>query len=110
MPNDNRPPALRPLRLLLALLVSSASILLAAAILPGFDVGDFWVAVFAALVIGALNAVLAPLVAALRLPFTVATSFLLVLALDAGSAPRRRRSSRTRSRSTGSGGRSSPRS
>jgi uncharacterized membrane protein YvlD (DUF360 family) len=83
MRNDNRSPALHPLRLLLALLVSSASILLAAGILPGFDVGDFWVAIVAALIIGALNAVLAPLVAALRLPFTVATSFLLLLVLDA---------------------------
>ena len=77
-------PALRPLRLLLALLVSTASILLAAAILPGFDVGAFWTTLAAALVIGALNAVLAPLVASVRLPYTVATSFLLLIALDAG--------------------------
>jgi uncharacterized membrane protein YvlD (DUF360 family) len=84
MPRETRPPALHPLRLLLALLVSSASILLAAGILPGFDVGDFWVAIVAALIIGALNAVLAPIVAALKLPFTVATSFLLLLALNAG--------------------------
>jgi uncharacterized membrane protein YvlD (DUF360 family) len=78
------PPALRPARLLLALLVSTVSILLAAAILPGFDVGDFWTTLAVALVIGVLNAVLSPLVAAVRLPFTVATSFLLLLALNAG--------------------------
>ena len=58
--------------------------MLAAGILPGFDVGDFWTTLAAAIFIGALNAVLAPLVAALKLPFTVATSFLLLLALDAG--------------------------
>ncbi|HEY4620705.1 MAG TPA: phage holin family protein, partial [Gaiellaceae bacterium] len=56
---------------------------LAAAILPRFDIGDFWSALLAAIVVGALNAVLAPLVSAIRLPFTVATSFLLVLLLDA---------------------------
>ena len=79
---DVRPP-LRPARLLLALFVSAASVFLAAAILPGFDVGDFWEALLAALLIAALNAVLAPIVAALRLPYTVATSFLLLLLLNA---------------------------
>ena len=79
---DVRPP-LRPARLLLSLFVSAASVFLAAAILPGFDVGDFWEALLAALLIAALNAVLAPIVAALRLPYTVATSFLLLLLLNA---------------------------
>ena len=36
-----------------------------------------------AAIVGILNAVLPPLVAALRLPFTVAIGFLLALALDA---------------------------
>jgi len=76
-------PELRPSRLVLSLLVSAASFFLAAAILPRFDIGDFWSALLAAIVVGALNAVLAPLVSAIRLPFTVATSFLLVLLLDA---------------------------
>jgi len=79
---DVRPP-LRPFRLLLSLLVNAASVFLAAAILPRFDVGDFWSALAAALIIAALNAVLAPLVSAVRLPYTVATSFLLILILDA---------------------------
>ena len=76
-------PTLRPTRMLLSLLVSAASVFLAAAILPRFDVGNFWEALLAALVIAALNAVLSPLVAAIRLPYTVATSFLLLLALNA---------------------------
>ena len=75
-------PRLRPARLLLSLLVGTASVFIAAAILPRFSVGDFWAALAAAAIIGALNAVLAPLVAAIRLPYTVATSFLLVLLLD----------------------------
>ena len=76
-------PKLRPTRVLLSLLVSAASVFLAAAILPRFDVGNFWEALLAALVIAALNAVLSPLVAAIRLPYTVATSFLLLLVLNA---------------------------
>ena len=76
-------PQLRPSRLALSLLVSAVSFFLAAGILPGFDVGDFWRALLGALVVAALNAVLPPLVAALRLPYTVATTFLLVLVVDA---------------------------
>jgi uncharacterized membrane protein YvlD (DUF360 family) len=76
-------PQLRVGRLLLSLVVSAVSVFLAAAILPGLDVGGFWQAALAAAVIGILNAVLAPLVAAVRLPYTVATSFLLTLVLDA---------------------------
>ncbi len=81
LPTELRPP-LRPARLLLSLLVSAASVFLAAGILPGFDVGSFWKALLAALLIAALNAVLAPIVAAIPLPYTVATSFLLLLALN----------------------------
>jgi len=76
-------PQIRPLRLLLSLLVNAASVFLAAGLLPGLDVGGFWAALAAALIIAALNAVLAPLVSAVRLPYTVATSFLLILILDA---------------------------
>ncbi len=76
-------PKLRVSRLVLSLLVTAASVLLTASILPGFDVGDFWAALLTALVIGVLTAFLSPLVAAVQLPFTVATSFLMVLILDA---------------------------
>jgi uncharacterized membrane protein YvlD (DUF360 family) len=69
--------------MLLSLLVTAFSVFVAAAILPGFDVGSVWLALLAALIIGLLSAVLAPLVAAIQLPFTVATSFLLLLALNA---------------------------
>jgi uncharacterized membrane protein YvlD (DUF360 family) len=76
-------PELRVTRLLLSLLVSTVAFFLAAGILPGFDIGDFWAALAAAIVVAALNAVLAPVVAAIRLPYTVATAFLLLLLLDA---------------------------
>ncbi|HYZ81235.1 MAG TPA: phage holin family protein [Solirubrobacteraceae bacterium] len=76
-------PRLRPLRLLLAWLVGAASVFVAAAILPGVHVGSFADALVAAALIAAFNAILPPLVAALRLPFTVALGFLAILVLDA---------------------------
>jgi uncharacterized membrane protein YvlD (DUF360 family) len=76
-------PRLRPLRLLFAWLSSAVALLFAAAIVPGATINGFWGAVLVAAIVAALNAVLPPIVAALRLPFTVAAGFLLVLALDA---------------------------
>jgi uncharacterized membrane protein YvlD (DUF360 family) len=70
-------------RLLLAWLVGAASVFVAAAILPGVHVGSFADALVAAALIAAFNAILPPLVAALRLPFTVALGFLAILVLDA---------------------------
>jgi uncharacterized membrane protein YvlD (DUF360 family) len=76
-------PRFRLLHVLLSWLVAAVSVLIAAAIVPGVHVGNFRDALAAAVGIAALNAVLPPFVAALRLPFTLALGFLLVLALDA---------------------------
>ena len=76
-------PQLRPTRLLFTWLLSAVAIFVAAGILPGFDVGGFWEALGAALLIGALNAILPPLIAALRLPYTVALTFVLILIANA---------------------------
>ena len=46
-------------------------------------VNGFWAAILAAAVIALLNAILPPVVAALRLPLTLVLGFLLVLVLDA---------------------------
>jgi uncharacterized membrane protein YvlD (DUF360 family) len=59
------------------------SLLVAGWILPGASIESFRGAVVAAAVIALLNALLPPLVAALRLPFTLLTGFVLVLVLDA---------------------------
>ena len=77
-------PRFRLSHLLVSWLVAAVSVLIAAAIVPGLSVGNFGDAVGAAAVIAVLNAVLPPLVAALRLPFTLALGFVVVLALDAG--------------------------
>ena len=74
---------LRPLRLTLAWLASAVGILLAAGIVPSAHVRGFVGAVIVAAIVGILNALLPPIVAALRLPFTVGLGFLLILALDA---------------------------
>ena len=76
-------PRLRPLRLLLAWVISAIALLIAAGIVPDAHVNGFWGALLVAAIVAVLNAILPPLVAALRLPFTVAAGFLLVLVLDA---------------------------
>src|SRR2546421_4346685 len=76
-------PRFRVLHLVLFWLVAAIAVLFAGLIVPGVTVGTFGDALAAAAVIAALNAVLAPIVAALRLPFTLASGFVIVLALDA---------------------------
>ena len=76
-------PRLRPVRLALAWLASALGLLAAAGLVPGADIRSFWGAILVAAIVAILNAVLPPVVAALRLPFTVGIGFLLVLALDA---------------------------
>jgi uncharacterized membrane protein YvlD (DUF360 family) len=76
-------PRLKPLRLLLSWLLTAAALWIAAAILPGVDIEGTGGALAVAAVVAALNAVLPPLIAALRLPFMLALGFLLVLALNA---------------------------
>jgi uncharacterized membrane protein YvlD (DUF360 family) len=76
-------PKLGPIKLLVAWLVATASLLAAAWVVPGAHITTFWIALLATAVIGILNAILPPLVAALRLPLTLVLGFVLVLVLDA---------------------------
>jgi uncharacterized membrane protein YvlD (DUF360 family) len=76
-------PQLRPARLAVTWFSGAVSLLAAAWLLPGASVASFGGAVAAAAVIAVLNALLPPVVAALRLPFTLLTGFLLVLIVDA---------------------------
>ncbi|HKH31585.1 MAG TPA: phage holin family protein, partial [Gaiellaceae bacterium] len=66
-----------------AWLLSAVALFVAAAIVPGVSIDGFWGAVLATAVIAVLNAVLPPVLAALRLPFTLVLGLLLVLVLDA---------------------------
>ena len=76
-------PRLKPVRLMLSWFFTAVSLWVAALVLPGVDIADTVGAFVMAACVAVLNAVLPPLVAALRLPFTVGLGFVLVLVLNA---------------------------
>jgi uncharacterized membrane protein YvlD (DUF360 family) len=76
-------PRLHLVRLTLAWIASAIALLIAAWIVPGADIEGFGAAMLIAAAVAILNALLPPVIAALRLPYMVATGFLLVLLLDA---------------------------
>jgi uncharacterized membrane protein YvlD (DUF360 family) len=80
---DPARPRFRPTHLLVAGVTAAASLLLAAWILPGVDAETFVGALAVAVGIAVLNAVVPPVIAALRLPFTLVLGFLIVLLADA---------------------------
>jgi uncharacterized membrane protein YvlD (DUF360 family) len=76
-------PKLRPVRLVVAWIVSASALLVAAWLVPGAAVNGFLAALAAAAVIAALNAIIPPLLAALRLPLMLLTGLVLILVADA---------------------------
>ena len=82
-PPEPERPRFRLYRILIAWLLSAATLLFAAWVLPGVAIEGVRGALVAAALIAVLNAILPPLLAALRLPFTLVLGVLLVLALDA---------------------------
>jgi uncharacterized membrane protein YvlD (DUF360 family) len=76
-------PRLRPLRLATAWLVSALALFAAAWVVPGAHVNGFLGALAATAAIAVLNAVIPPLIAALRLPFMLLVGLVLVLIVDA---------------------------
>jgi uncharacterized membrane protein YvlD (DUF360 family) len=75
-------PRIRPLRVLVAWLVAAAALFVAALLVPGVEVDSAASALIVAAVIAVLNAIVPPVLAALRLPWTVVLGFVLVLLLD----------------------------
>ena len=69
--------------LILRWVINAVLLLLAAAIIPGFEVNGFYAALLAALVLGLINAILRPLLFVLTLPVTVMTLGLFALILNA---------------------------
>ena len=61
----------RPLHMVRTWLFSAIGLLVAAWIVPGAHINGFWAALLVAAVIAALNAILPPFIAAIRLPLTL---------------------------------------
>ena len=78
-------PRLQPVRLVVSWIVAAIAVHVAAWLVPGVRLEEFGGALFVAAAIAVFNAVLPPVVASLRLPFTVATGFVLVLSIDAAA-------------------------
>ena len=76
-------PRFRPARLVVTWILAALALMAAAWIVPGASIEGFWGALLVSAIVAALNAVLPPLLAALRLPFTLVAGFLLVLLADA---------------------------
>ena len=76
-------PRIRLFPLVVAWLATGVALMVAAWVLPGVDVKSFWGALLVAVIVSALNAVIPPVLAALRLPLTLVLGFLLVLIADA---------------------------
>ena len=76
-------PRLRLFPLLVSWFATGVALMVAAAILPGVDIESFWGALLIAAIVAAFNAVIPPVLAALRLPLTLVLGFLLVLIADA---------------------------
>jgi uncharacterized membrane protein YvlD (DUF360 family) len=76
-------PRLDIVRSVLAWVVAAGAVGVSVWLVPGAEIERAGTAFVVAAVIGVLNAVLPPVLAALRLPFMLVTGFLLVLAADA---------------------------
>jgi uncharacterized membrane protein YvlD (DUF360 family) len=77
-------PRVRLFAMVVSWLATGLAFMVAAGILPGVGIDGFWGALLVAVIVAALNAVIPPVLAALRLPLTLVLGFLLVLFADAG--------------------------
>lgn len=76
-------PRLRPIRLVISWFVSAVALLVAASVVPDVEIEGIAGALAVTAVIAVVNAVLPPLIAAMRLPLTLLLGFVLVLVVDA---------------------------
>jgi uncharacterized membrane protein YvlD (DUF360 family) len=76
-------PRFRPSRLLISWVLTAVSLWATARLLPGVHVVETGGALAMAAVVAAINAIIPPLLAALRLPFMLALGFILVLIANA---------------------------
>ncbi len=76
-------PKFKPVRFIANWVTTGIAVFLTAWILPGISVEGFVGALAVAIVVGVFNALLPPLIAALRLPVMAAVGFIVILLVDA---------------------------
>lgn len=69
--------------LIIKWILSAIAVLIAAYLLPGVDVENFWAALIVAVVLAIMNATLKPLLVILTIPITVVTLGLFLLVINA---------------------------
>jgi putative membrane protein len=71
-------------KLLIRLILSTIAVLVADLVLDGVHLGEFPAALWVAIVLGVLNAVVRPLIILLTLPVTIVTLGIFILVINAG--------------------------
>lgn len=71
------------MNIILCWLISAASVVATAYIVPGVSIANFWAAMIAALVIGLVNALVRPILLILTLPVNILTLGLFTLVINA---------------------------
>ena len=72
------------MKLLIRLILSTIAVLVADLLLDGVHLGEFPAALWVAIVLGILNAVVRPLIILLTLPVTIVTLGIFILIINAG--------------------------
>lgn len=72
------------MKLLIRLILSTIAVLVADQLLAGVHLGEFPAALWVAIVLGLLNAVVRPLIILLTLPVTIVTLGIFILVINAG--------------------------
>ncbi|OEF97833.1 phage holin family protein [Desulfuribacillus alkaliarsenatis] len=69
-------------RAVIKIIVVALALFLAEKIIPGLEIADFWVAVWAALILGVINITIRPIVCFLTLPITFLTLGLFTFVIN----------------------------
>jgi putative membrane protein len=71
------------MKIIFRILFTALGVLVAASIVPGIMVSGFWTAVLVAIILGALNITIGPLLKSLTLPLSVVTFGFFLLVINA---------------------------
>lgn len=71
------------MKIIAHVLITALSLLLVAAVVPGIEVSNIYIAIVAALILGLLNLVVKPVLVLLTLPITIVTLGLFMFVINA---------------------------